>query len=588
MDALNAKDLDIQFTGATLLSIEEYKACKDVIPNIDADWWWLRSRGAFSFTAGAVYKNELDEEGINIRDDEVLVRPALYFNLSPDPNFSALNIGDKVEVEGLIFTVISDNIMLCDTSIGEWAFQSHLNVKDANNYELSDVKIFIDRWYTRDILKERECTKPDIENCKKIVVHNGVYHADDVIACAMLKALNPNIKITRTRDFREISEKLLDSSVIVADVGMGKYDHHDKNDIRKGISCEKPCAATLIYSDIKHRFHDSGFLGSQLATIEHLDNGIELPPVYQTDNYDVFVNNIKETIPAWDSTESMDDAFIKCVNKYASIIHDCFIQDHPLSIDTTVNYLKAETQLLKERNDLSLEKAYNIVEKAYEASPDKDVIVLPYTGMPWQHVLCDTEAKFVIYESNDQYCLQAVPPEEGSFDKKIEIPQNALDGFEDYYFSNKPFVHNSGFFAALPKFKAEDPGYGFNVDRNTPHEIKLLKEIAISLVLEREFGPKTDPCYLKAYETAERIAKTYHLPYSDLCPDTNHAWKVCKDGQSRIPNGEVFTINYKDSPVAIMTIGKDQDFVLCEETLKDLLNTSVLNNCEREEQTLDD
>lgn len=65
----------------------------------------------------------------------------------------------------------------------------------------------------------------------KIGTHNGAFHCDEVLACAMLKLL-PDYKdaeILRTRD-----QKLLDTCDIVVDVGgvfdpkTHRYDHHQK------------------------------------------------------------------------------------------------------------------------------------------------------------------------------------------------------------------------------------------------------------------------------------------------------------------------------------------------------------------------
>lgn len=70
-----------------------------------------------------------------------------------------------------------------------------------------------------------------ISNMVKIGTHNGAFHCDEVMACAMLKLL-PKYKdaeIVRTRD-----SKILDTCDIVVDVGgvydpsKHRYDHHQK------------------------------------------------------------------------------------------------------------------------------------------------------------------------------------------------------------------------------------------------------------------------------------------------------------------------------------------------------------------------
>lgn len=56
--------------------------------------------------------------------------------------------------------------------------------------------------------------------------HSGTFHADDVFATALLKIINPNIKINRISDISEIKEK---EEYIVYDIGLGEFDHHQIN-----------------------------------------------------------------------------------------------------------------------------------------------------------------------------------------------------------------------------------------------------------------------------------------------------------------------------------------------------------------------
>ena len=63
---------------------------------------------------------------------------------------------------------------------------------------------------------------------KKIVVHSGTFHSDDVFAVATLRIkFNDKIKVTRTREMN-----IIDKADIVCDVGNiydpenGRFDHH--------------------------------------------------------------------------------------------------------------------------------------------------------------------------------------------------------------------------------------------------------------------------------------------------------------------------------------------------------------------------
>lgn len=84
---------------------------------------------------------------------------------------------------------------------------------------------------------------------KKIITHNGVFHADEIIAIALLDLTldserYPNIATLIERKIDISQEELDDPTVIVIDVGLkynpelNNYDHHHNNKL--------PCAASLI------------------------------------------------------------------------------------------------------------------------------------------------------------------------------------------------------------------------------------------------------------------------------------------------------------------------------------------------------
>lgn len=57
----------------------------------------------------------------------------------------------------------------------------------------------------------------------KAFTHAGKFHADDVFSSALLRILFPTIEIIRGFEVPESFEG------IVFDIGMGEYDHHQKN-----------------------------------------------------------------------------------------------------------------------------------------------------------------------------------------------------------------------------------------------------------------------------------------------------------------------------------------------------------------------
>lgn len=134
----------LKVTGITLLSVEEYKKAKVYIASIGG-WWWLRSPGGSSNYAADVHT----DGGVDIYGDSVLfrnnrVRPALEVT-----NLKSFNLNPKdkiIDLAGHDWTVISDTMVLCDESIGYHCFREDWKAPDANDYEKSDVKRFLESW----------------------------------------------------------------------------------------------------------------------------------------------------------------------------------------------------------------------------------------------------------------------------------------------------------------------------------------------------------------------------------------------------------------------------------------------------------
>ena len=62
-----------------------------------------------------------------------------------------------------------------------------------------------------------------------IVIHDGVNHADDIMCVYLMQQLNPEISVIRARNEYPMKLYLQDPSVLVADVGEGFFDHHQKD-----------------------------------------------------------------------------------------------------------------------------------------------------------------------------------------------------------------------------------------------------------------------------------------------------------------------------------------------------------------------
>lgn len=134
-----SEPVEFNIDGITLLSTEEYEEYKDHIPLL-RKFWWLRSPGHCGYFAAIVHYDGY----VHYYGDNVMlrtgVRPALIYKSSN------LTIGDKIEFAGYKWTVLSDKFILCDTLIGNRCFRENQEAEDANDYEKSDVKPFIEDW----------------------------------------------------------------------------------------------------------------------------------------------------------------------------------------------------------------------------------------------------------------------------------------------------------------------------------------------------------------------------------------------------------------------------------------------------------
>lgn len=133
--------VDLDVVEVTLLSEEEYRANKNIIPLINK-WWWLCSPGGGMYYAVFVYGDgSLSANFVNTNNG--CVRPVLRIR-----NFRSCNllIENKFELAGYTWTVLSDDLALCDKEIGRTCFREDIDAEDANVYKKSDIKKYLKKW----------------------------------------------------------------------------------------------------------------------------------------------------------------------------------------------------------------------------------------------------------------------------------------------------------------------------------------------------------------------------------------------------------------------------------------------------------
>ncbi|THD20927.1 Metal dependent protein hydrolase [Fasciola hepatica] len=218
-------------------------------------------------------------------------------------------------------------------------------------------------YFRRHLHIFRRCNMPSAIDIGKMVIgtHSGAFHADELVACAMLKQLPEyhNAKIIRTRDMDRLAE-----CTIVVDVGglfdhaARRYDHHQRefnltlNDFYPSTKWDiKLSSAGLIYAHYGHKviayiagvqevdpmvdvlFHK--LYATFVVEIDAIDNGI--PPTDSVPRYDLFdakqfisryaihtglSSRVSMMVPPWNKPD-MDET--ECFMKALSMVETEFV-----------------------------------------------------------------------------------------------------------------------------------------------------------------------------------------------------------------------------------------------------------------------
>lgn len=226
------------------------------------------------------------------------------------------------------------------------------------------------------------------------MTHGGKFHADDVFSTALLKIMNPAIKIIRAFEVPQ------DFDGIVFDIGYGKFDHHQESaEVREN---GLPYAAFgLLWREFGVSIIGAGLSSEQAAKeADHFDEKF-IQPLDESDNTgcgNQLAGIIASFNPNWDSKESPDQCFEEAVD-FAAVI-------------------------LKKQFDsiMSVQSARELVETALADSKD-NIVILPEFA-PWKMVLVPSDAVFVVYPSQrGGYSAQVIPADLETKEAKCDFPE---------------------------------------------------------------------------------------------------------------------------------------------------------------------
>lgn len=273
---------------------------------------------------------------------------------------------------------------------------------------------------------------------KKLVTHSGPFHTDEIFAIAIIQLLleqnNESYELIRTRD-----NSIIETGDYVFDVGKiyapekNRFDHHQTEGAGKRENGIPYASIGLAWKHFGMQLCGNNETvwkridEKMIAPIDADDNGIDtytLDPIYNTEPY-FFKSAVKSFYPPWNKEKNFDEQFEK-----------------------VLGFAK---QVMQNQINLGIARfdATALVEKDYESSQDKQIIVLE-GAYPWKEILSKKpEVIFVIYKNTDgKWSVQGVPRDEkDEFTIAKQLPESwaGLDdsdlakasGVPDAYFCHR-------------------------------------------------------------------------------------------------------------------------------------------------------
>ena len=250
---------------------------------------------------------------------------------------------------------------------------------------------------------------------KLVVTHNGTFHTDDLFAAGVvelcLEQKGECAKIIRTRD-----EEIIQKADIVFDVGgrydasSHRYDHHQHEGAGVRENGIPYASIGLVWKHWGMELCDNNEKVWQsideklVQPIDADDVGISLYEVKQEyDNGPYIIQYaLKSFYTAWNEPERFDEQFMGALK---------FVKE----------ILKNEIHQAKARAE-----AAALVERDYEANPDKKIITLA-NAYPWKSVISEKdEPLLVIYPRHDgTWGIEGVPVKDGKeFEIRMKFPES--------------------------------------------------------------------------------------------------------------------------------------------------------------------
>lgn len=261
-----------------------------------------------------------------------------------------------------------------------------------------------------------------MDNILKLATHNGQFHADEVLACVIIKEIKPSIVIIRTRD-----QEVIDKCDIVVDVGgvydpdKQKFDHHQKgcNEMfeeynGKGTIIPMSSAGMVWkhygkqYLECRNVKKDKidelwkSFYYFFVREVDAIDNGVK----QHSEKGNYFINTNLSTM-------------INKINNIDANDHD----KQQIQFNEAINYTTSVVNIIlknlldKYDNDIEYKKDYKLIETAFitaAATDYPEILIIKEPCNNWR--LCvkqyekynPSKFKFIVHVNEDKWCVKTI------------------------------------------------------------------------------------------------------------------------------------------------------------------------------------
>lgn len=279
-----------------------------------------------------------------------------------------------------------------------------------------------------------------------IGTHNGIFHSDEILACAILCLINSNMSI---QILRSRNSEFLNICDICVDVGGGKFDHHQKGFNKKRENGIKYASAGLIWQHFGKKLisqFSAKYFKDSKCNIDHIFEIVDNSFISLVDCEDNGISAEKHCfsfitsfLPLWfnTDTDNFNNQFYKVLLTTITVLEEELktIIGKEIAKDTIINNWKDTTQF------------------------NNGILVIPSQTIDWVETVININEtnknkciNFVIFPyPNGGWAAQCVPPSlKNKFGQRISFPKEwagqtdnlpEISGVKDAI-----FCHNGRFF----------------------------------------------------------------------------------------------------------------------------------------------